>query len=207
MNNLNTEFPPRRLNLIQFAKDANSLAGEFDLKMLSRLCLEQSNSNTSALHPSTVSWSLQGQPDLPALEEGKLVVDPSVARKSMSKTSLAKLGLGLTAQTHMELTCQRCLSPVMCTLQVHRVFRFAWDEAAALALDDELEDDVLVLGPDFDAMALIEDELIMSLPLVPRHERCPVSLAQHFEPGEAFDKSPEKPNPFAVLAELKTKRG
>jgi uncharacterized protein len=62
-----------------------------------------------------------------------------------------------------------------------------------------------VLSPDFDLMGLIEDELLMALPLVPMHEAC---LSEHAPTSEddAAAGLAEKPNPFAVLATLKTRK-
>jgi len=195
------------LNLIQFAQDAIQLEGEFELHDLPRLSLEQTQSAQAMAPSPRVKWSLLGEPDMQALEVTKLVSEPRATRLAVPQTLVAKLGLTLQAQTSIELTCQRCLSAVVCNLDAQRQFRFALDEAAALALDDELEDDVLVLSQAFDAMELIEDELIMAMPLVAMHETCPVSLAQHSESSIESDASSEKPNPFAVLAQLKTKRG
>ena len=79
----------------------------------------------------------------------------------------------------------------------------ATPEAAAQALDDEVEDDVLVISRDFDALALVEDELILSLPLVPLHELCPETLPMSVA-DPAFEAAAERPNPFGVLASLKT---
>ena len=48
---------------------------------------------------------------------------------------------------------------------------------------------------------LIEDELLLALPLVPRHEQCPEPLPRAFvEDDPAIDPAD---NPFAVLAALK----
>ncbi len=87
-------------------------------------------------------------------------------------------------------------------LSVDRAFRFVADEATAMAEDDEAEEDLLVLGPAFDALALIEDELLMALPLVPRHPACPQPLSG---PEGLAEPPPElaRPNPFAVLSGLK----
>ena len=61
---------------------------------------------------------------------------------------------------------------------------------------------------------MLEDELLMALPLVPMHEDCPTlvvlstgetGLDQADEAGEV-PSAGEKPNPFAVLAQLKTKK-
>ncbi len=59
-----------------------------------------------------------------------------------------------------------------------------------------------VISRDFDALSLVEDELILSLPLVPRHEVCPEHLPSQVE-DEAFEAASERPNPFAALAALK----
>jgi len=61
---------------------------------------------------------------------------------------------------------------------------------------------LLVTAPQFDVMALLEDELLMALPLVPMHETCPVTPV--FSAGDAAVEAAEaKPNPFAVLGQLK----
>ncbi len=54
----------------------------------------------------------------------------------------------------------------------------------------------------FDLVELIEDELLLALPLVPRHEMCTQPLESAADPV-AFD---ERVNPFDVLGELKLKR-
>ncbi|MFM7002170.1 MAG: YceD family protein, partial [Limnohabitans sp.] len=93
--------------------------------------------------------------------------------------------------------------PVLTPVLAERSFRFVADEATAAALDDEAEEDLLVISRDFDALTLVEDELIMSLPLVPLHEVCPEVLPVSAVDPE-FEQAAEKPNPFGVLAGLKT---
>ena len=78
----------------------------------------------------------------------------------------------------------------------------AIDEATAAALDDEAEEDILVVSRDFDALALIEDELILSLPLVPLHPVCPEKVPMSAADPD-FEVASERPNPFGVLAGLK----
>lgn len=65
------------------------------------------------------------------------------------------------------------------------------------------EEDLLALSREFNLRELLEDELIMALPLVPRHEECPqaVRLASSDEDFEAANAT--APNPFAALANLK----
>ena len=59
---------------------------------------------------------------------------------------------------------------------------------------------------EIDLIGTVEDELILALPLVPMHssEHCEVS-AQEQVFGELPEELAKKPNPFAVLANLKQK--
>ncbi|MDQ2927379.1 MAG: YceD family protein, partial [Pseudomonadota bacterium] len=77
---------------------------------------------------------------------------------------------------------------------------FVEGEDAAAALDAESEDDVLALAPAIDLQSLIEDELLLALPLIPRHDVCPEPLVQAV--GGDVKPSPEE-HPFAALAALK----
>ena len=80
-------------------------------------------------------------------------------------------------------------------------------EGQAEALDAELEDDVLELQRHTDLSELVEDELLLALPLVPRHEDCPepLPMGELGDPEPAADAPPERPHPFAALAQLKKK--
>ena len=112
-----------------------------------------------------------------------------------------QIWLHLQLQAVVPLLCQRCLGRVEIPVEVDRWFRFAADESIAERLDDEVEEDVLVLSKDFDLHALIEDELLLALPIVPKHEQCPVDVPfavvdPDFEAAQA-----ERPRPFDVLAQ------
>lgn len=111
--------------------------------------------------------------------------------------------LRLQASTSMPLSCQRCLGPVMVTLEIDQWYRFVASEEIAMAEDDHSEEDLLVMEPQFDLLAVLEDELLMALPLVPMHEQCPVATRISAGETELPEQSAEKPNPFAVLAKLK----
>ena len=91
-------------------------------------------------------------------------------------------------------------------LEVDQMYRFVATEAIAMAEDDAAEEDLLVLTPQFDLLAVLEDELLMALPLVPMHAMCPVEVVMAAGELPASEAAPEKPNPFAVLAQLKVKK-
>lgn len=114
-----------------------------------------------------------------------------------------QLWLHLTMQGRVPQICQRCLCPYAEELHIDRWFRFVNDEDAASAEDDASEEDILVWVPRFNLHELIEDELLMGLPLVPMHDTCP--KPPRMSAGEEGMLAPEaeRPNPFAALAALK----
>lgn len=109
----------------------------------------------------------------------------------------------------LELQCQRCLEPVK--LKVHAEPHLAWvktDEQLA-ALSDEYESDeyepLLSADGQVALKELVSDELLLALPLVPKHEGDAAcgsfrGTASSAEPDEAGK------NPFAELAKLKRGR-
>ena len=113
--------------------------------------------------------------------------------------------LHLQANTSVPLTCQRCMAAVQTPLHVDQWYRFVATEDVAMAEDDASEEDLLVMAPQFDLLALLEDELLMALPLVPMHEECPVLPAFSAGVADLLGEVADKPNPFAALAQLKKK--
>jgi uncharacterized protein len=111
--------------------------------------------------------------------------------------------LHLTADTCLSLTCQRCMGTLQNALQVDRWYRFVGTEDIAMAEDDASEEDLLVLTPQFDLLAVLEDELLMALPLVPMHDECPELPAFSAGVIDVPGDMEGKPNPFAALAQLK----
>ncbi len=171
---------PLRLDLENFIADAGALQGHWPLKQFERLL---DGWPAEAPPPDgEVQWSVSGELRKPkALEPERW--------------------LHLEAGTQVWRECQRCLQPVSLSLTLQRSLRFVRDENEAARLDAESEDDVLALERSFDLRALVEDELLLDLPLVPRHEQCPQPLAAPAEPAE--EEVPARPNPFAALARLR----
>ncbi len=174
-------FDPQRLDVRAFADAGNHLDGELASANLLRLA--DSVLRTDAA-PPPVRWSARGE--LRPVTGGR-----------------PELWLQLQAATTVTQQCQRCLQPMAVPLAVDRWFRFAASEEEAERLDEESEDDVLVESRRFDLPALIEDELILALPLVPRHEACPQPLAV----PAAEDATEAAPNPFAALEALRRRTG
>lgn len=110
------------------------------------------------------------------------------------------------ATVDVELICQRCNEPFVHTLDCE----FCYSPIANLDQADVLPE---IYEPiefnefgEIDLVGAIEDELIIALPLVPMHssEHCEVSVAEQVF-GELPEELAKKPNPFAVLANLKQK--
>jgi len=173
---MKARFDPSALELLAFCRSGATLQGAWPQAGMARLA-----DSLAAPGDADVAWSASGQ------------WRPVIGGE-------AEVWLHLTAGTTVLLECQRCLQPMTQALQVDRAFRFVRGEAEAARLDEELEDDVLELSPRLDLHALVEDELILALPLVPRHERCPAPLPL---PAGAEVAEAAPPHPFAALAALR----
>ncbi|MDB5929538.1 MAG: hypothetical protein JWR60_1245 [Polaromonas sp.] len=174
--------------MLAFAQEGVPLAETTLLSNMERLAQE-----SSALEPDSVAnWQAMAElrPGAGATED---------------------VWLHLVASTAVPLTCQRCMTTVVTPLEVDQWYRFVATEDIAMAEDDESEEDLLVMEPQFDLLNLLEDELLMALPLVPMHDACPVALVLQAGEDELAGDADEsaakegKPNPFAVLAQLKKK--
>ena len=175
------DFEPRRLDVRRFAEEGATLQASTELRNFPRLAGE-----TVAGDPALpVHWHARGEMHNPRH------VEPEI-------------WLHLDADAILPLVCQRCLQPVDLPVAVERSFRFVADEATAAAQDDDAEEDLLALSRSFDLLELVEDELLMDLPVAPRHEACPEPVKMSAaDPG--FEAAgADKENPFAVLGRLKT---
>jgi uncharacterized protein len=112
--------------------------------------------------------------------------------------------LHLSADAVVPLVCQRCLAPVSVALHVDNRYRFVADEDIAMREDDESAEDLLVWDENFNLTPLLEDELLMALPVVPMHDQCPSLVATQSDQLDGGAGATPKPNPFAALARLKT---
>ena len=114
--------------------------------------------------------------------------------------------LHLTIDTEVARHCQRCLQPMVLPVAVDRDYRFVADEATASAQDEDSLEDVLVWDKHFDLHALLEDEILLDLPLIPMHEVCPSVAGVQITAAPAPQESDDKRQPFAGLADLLKKR-
>lgn len=117
--------------------------------------------------------------------------------------------LRVGARVTLHLLCQRCLQPLAQSLAFEREIRFVAHEAQAEIEDERSEEDVLSLERRLDLFELIEDELLLAVPLSPRHERCPdaPALAKLTELSESVGgvstPSEQRQQPFKDLDRLR----
>ena len=111
------------------------------------------------------------------------------------------------ADVDVMLQCQRCGQP----FPYHLSYTFNYSPVSNLDQADVLPEiyEPIELNDfgEIDLLAVIEDELLLSLPLVPMHEpeHCEVSEDEQVF-GELPEELAKKPNPFAVLASLKKQK-
>ncbi len=101
-----------------------------------------------------------------------------------------------------QLRCQRCLSALDYAMQLDTRLLLrsqaeldALDESTIEGQEEEFES--ILADAHLDVLDLLEDEILLSLPIAPRHEE---GACQAILSGSAQE---EKQHPFAVLAKLK----
>ncbi|WP_273777318.1 YceD family protein [Acinetobacter sp. GSS19] len=115
-------------------------------------------------------------------------------------------------ETKVPMECQRCLDPVEVPLVSDFHLALVDDESLIERLDEDA--DFIVLGESesttkgdyltpstIDLLALLEDELLLLLPLSPKHDACELK----HQPAIQDIVEEKRDNPFDVLASLKGK--
>lgn len=177
------EIAAHRLDVRAFAQAGGSVHGTEPLVRFPRVVQASAVGGAQSL----VRWAARGE----------------VRGESMGQS---QWWLHLQVDAEVTQTCQRCLGPLQVPVAVDRWFRFVADEATATTEDETSEEDILVLAPEFNLHELVEDELLLALPYIPRHESCPVQVPMEVaDPG--FEDPAPRANPFAALAGLKSSNG
>ncbi len=110
--------------------------------------------------------------------------------------------LDIRASGLVRLRCQRCLQLFDYALALERSLGLAATQAELDALDQLTPDDgsdeseYILADKKLDVLDLLEDELILALPYVPRHQHCPQEL-------DAGARLQADESPFAALKQLK----
>ena len=137
---------------------------------------EMSRLNKDCADPSgQIAWALDG---------------------SVSKQGYPQITLSVAGE--VQLMCQRCLTPYAFDMDSSTVLMLGKDDDEADDIEEVIADesiDVIVGSRNCDIRDLIEDEALLALPQVPKHEVCPDS--------KLLDAATsDKPSPFAGLKDL-----
>jgi uncharacterized protein len=167
---------PMLFDALKLSASGESLAGTVDARDLPRVA----DRLTEEAGPAPIEWHLTGGSD------GQ--------RRPM---------LTLTLTGSVPLMCQRCLQPFSTPVDQLTELLLARSEAELTGLDaDEVE--VILATARLDALTLVEDELLLSLPFSPRHAEGECEAA--IPAVSAQEKNEARVAPFGRLGELKKTR-
>lgn len=151
-----------------------TLQGEWPISQFQRLC-EQLVSDTGSVH----------------------------ARFQFGRDEQGLIVMRGELEVEVQMVCQRCLEPA--NLPVHCEFVYAVLREGAAADSLPKSYDALEVGEEpLDLLELVEDELLLALPIVPAHEpdACQHPAGYAAAPEPSVNEVPRS-NPFDVLAQLK----
>lgn len=154
------------IDSLEFAREGMHLVGEVPVHSLLRL------KDVLADNEGSLAWSVSGKCD--ADNKPFLVIEVS---------------------GELHLICQRCLAALVFQLKIRSNLQLVAPGAAWP--DEELEDDrvdPIEALEDQSVLSLVEDEVLLVLPIAPRHVCCSL-------PGYAHESAAA--SPFAALSQLK----
>jgi uncharacterized protein len=100
-----------------------------------------------------------------------------------------------SVSAELVLQCQCCLEPLVFPVECPVNLAVATTVDAALLLPDDVEALMVEADGEVALADVVQDELLLAIPAVPRHPSCILSRQTGVEPA--------RPNPFAELAALK----
>lgn len=105
-------------------------------------------------------------------------------------------------EVEVKMVCQRCLELVALPIRSECHYAVVKEGADTQSLPKGY--DVLEVGEDpLDLMALVEDELLLALPIVPAHAPEECQQPAGADEPESSEDEVSRSNPFSVLAQLK----
>jgi len=148
------------VDLFEFARAGRQASGKVLLSQLPRMLNEvPADAPAHDAQNAAFSWQAEGSQQMELQDNGAQGPQPY-------------LRLALHGAAWLE--CQRCLAPYPQAFDIDATYRIVKteEEASAFPLDDDALD-VIVGSRHFDLLNLIEEELLLALPLVPKHDVCP----------------------------------
>ena len=105
-------------------------------------------------------------------------------------------------EARLRLICQRCLQPMDVEVRSQPILALFRPDESQAGVPEEAEP--LVVEPGWSLAALVEDELLLAMPMMPRHRtgECAASTVPPRKEARV-EVETERPNPFAVLEKLR----
>lgn len=167
-----------RFDAFELSRLRQRLAGQIAVARLPRLAAEL------AERVGQIDYSVQGAPDAQGYP-----------------------GASLSLKGTLRLRCERCGEPLDFALGREVHFRFVRSEAEAdaLPLEGEGDEEVVVGSTSMSLSDWIEEEVILSLPVAPKHEGCTAAALAGENPEVAAEAplAEGRRQPFAALASLR----
>ena len=147
--------------------------------------------------------------DLPRLaDSGMSIVGSGSATFDFRRDEEARYIVAVSVEATVVMQCQRCLSDMEVPLSSASVMACVWNDDEAAALPATY--DPLIVEDTADLSDIVEEEILLAIPVSPIHDAECKSAAQQAaleEDGEGLapvEEAGERDNPFAVLEQLKS---
>lgn len=131
----------RRFDAFRLAASRGELSGRIDPGALDRL------EDRLAGSGGRVDWTIRGDAD-----------------------AAGRPAISVAIEGEVPLTCQRCLGTVTEPFAHSTLLLLARDDVELVRLDEASDLEVVSAGEPLDPVALVEEELLLTLPFAPRHE-------------------------------------
>lgn len=164
---------PERVNPYQMADKLSELAGEVSRERLSRL--EEATEGVVRSAQAKLSFDRDGS--------GRRVVSGQVSGT-------------------VDLLCQRCLKAFQYELDGSFNMALVYNDEMARALPADLDSLLLLPDQPLDVAMIVEDELLLCLPMHAVHPFGECHIETQFGADESEDFPDQAPNPFDVLKDL-----
>ncbi len=140
----------------------------------------RADSRFDAFRLSASGGSIEGRLDLSAMPRLADQLAPGAGRIDWriegTRDAQGRPAIAVEVEGRVPLECQRCLGTVEFPVAQRTELLLARDEQELARLDADSELEVALADRPLDAQALVEDELLLTLPYAPRHEEsCPGS--------------------------------
>lgn len=167
-----------RFDALKLAAENETLSGVIDARGLDRVA----DWLAEGSGPVRIAWRIEGGHD-----------------------ALHRPALTVAIEGTLPLICQRCLQAFDAQISQETRLLLAGDDAELKVLDAE-ESEVVLASDLLDGRALVEDDVLLSLPFAPHHGdgECPPGTGWASEVAHAGGD--REPSPFAPLAKLKKRR-